>query len=323
MASPVQPVEVNLHRAPEVRLAIGRELAVVEELLAVPLTRIRQGESTVVGPKHPLTEVLDATRKWIEAPDMATRRVEGYSIEALGLGPLLRARDGDPALPELIASMVVPEQYLHALGLLGVAYAIQAAGWARDVRLLRKVGQEKGRVADLGVTIAPGIGFQVEAKAPRALRELAGDLRATVARAVVRHAINDACNPDRPQLRNNMPGTVALLSRGLSTEEGLLIEKAAIGHLGRVGSRYPYLMGVLVVNLQRTMTPIDTVETSLPDGRRRVSGNVRVAFGSRRWFAPNPRYVGTVRLDVEEGHQEATETLDLSTKPSAPGGANP
>ncbi|MCI4327194.1 MAG: hypothetical protein L3K16_06140 [Thermoplasmata archaeon] len=301
---------VRVENAGDIRSALTMEVAEVERLLAGPLAGLRHSEPRTRD-RHLLWSMLEATRQWLGATNFSSHKIEGYSIELLGVGALLRARAGDPGLPELVAGMVEASQYIHAMGVLGVAYAIADQPWARHVTLLRKETQRPGRIADLRVEVTEGGKFDIEVKAPRTLRDPNRPVRVKAARRIVATAIMEACNPKNPQLPPGSPGMVAIVGHDLRERDGRTLESAGNGYLQRRGGLNPWLMGVLMIELRRQASFGDPTEIVLPDGRRQRTRQLRATFGSRRNYSRNPAYVGNVQLNLEEGHDPAKENLDF------------
>jgi hypothetical protein len=310
-------VSVHLQNAELIRAEISSQLAHVRTLLARPLHRI-EAQSIGGGPLHPLQEVLEAAERWVRRDDLATAHVEGYVVEATGLGPLITARSGDPALPGLLADMVGPDQYLHAVGVLGVAFAMQSLAPSTQVRLLRKTTQAPGYIADIRVTLPDSTTFDIEAKAPRILRGLRRTIRTKLARRAVTNAVSGACDPVRGQLPKTSPGVVAIASFGLGEASFAALVRAANRQLEVHRAENPLLMGVLIVDYRRAAKILSSTKRKGPGDSWSQTSRVSLTWGSHRELVRNPGYRGEPRVVIVDGHEPAKDYFDFSSAEAAP-----
>jgi hypothetical protein len=311
MSTPPAPTtDFKVENTRAIRRVIGSQIQHVRELLAGPLARINEwGE-----PKrsaHPLVQVLDGTERWLNSSELLTTRIEGYSLEAAGLGPLIDARQEDPALPGFISEMVDEDQYLHNVGVLGVAYAMDSVPETSTVGLIRQ--KTPGvRIADLRVTLSQGGVVEVEAKAPRALRQFPENVTPHVAQVVVENALSEAAHPITGQLPRDGPGLVAIASHGLSAEAVQRIDDAARIAIQRFGPGSPNLIGLLTLNFYRRMEVLESNATPQGDGTTRLTRKIRLTWGNERTLAKNAAYRGGVNFNLEEGHEPARQDFDLT-----------
>lgn len=309
-------MQVRIHRADEVREVVSRQLARVRELLGEPLSKLA-AQARQRPERHPLLTAIDATEQWLALPNLRSSRIEGYLIEATGLGPLIEARASDPALPRLIASMVDPSQYLHAVGALGVAYAIQHTPEVKRVEFVEQSPGLQGRIPDLRVVLDHGREFYIEAKAPRQLRNRTRQISARVARRVVGNALSEA-RPILGQLPSDSVGMVAILSFGGGHATIRTLRETGRRFLEKVGPNDPMLMGVLIVDFRRTVRVMESSQGVDANGLPSVTARVRLAWGSHREMVQNPAYAGTFRVAVSPDYDPPEQHYDFSWSDEGP-----
>ena len=301
---------IRVHNVEQVRKAVLPRLAHVRELLALPLGRIEKLPRTRAA-QHPLVRALEAAEHWVNRPDLATAPIEGYVVEAAGLGVLVDARGADPGLRELIAGMVDPDQYLHALGVLGVAHTLQE-GLPRieQLSLVRQDPTKSGPIPDLHLSFDGGHRLSVEAKAPRFLHWPRRPVTRRIARGCVRHAISEAAGRVKSQLPKDSPGLVALASFGVDDPGIELLRAEADSFLKNHSQNDEFLMGVLFVDFRRRGTLELAPNQPGPAGSFELAAGV---FWSRHLrMAHNPGYRGKFKIGLQNGHSAAKEQLDFA-----------
>ena len=314
---PEAPIDFKVENSDALRSLVEVQLKHVRELLARPLETIAQSAETVRA-RHPLVEALEGTERWIESPILLTTRIEGYVVEATGLGTLIDARVHDPGLPDLIAGMVDPNQYLHNVGVLGVAFAMDTIAGPRRPELIRQSRQGGGRIADVRVPLQGGAIVDVEAKAPKALRLPPADISPKIARTVAENALNDAAHPLTGQLPRDRPGLVAIAAHGLPDKVQASVNDAAQQAIDRFGQASPNLIGLLTLNFYRRLEVLQTKDMPVEDGKRRLRRTVRLTWGNARMLAKNRGYTGVVSFNLEEGHEPARENYDFTERDTVP-----
>ncbi len=301
---------IRVHNVEQVRQTILPRLAHVRELLALPLRRIEKLPSTRAA-QHPLIRALEAAELWANRADLATVPIEGYVVEAVGLGVLIDARGADPALPELIAGMVDPDQYLHALGVLGVAHTLQE-GLPRieQLNLARHDPTKPGRIPDIRLSFDGGHRLSVEAKAPRFLHWPRRHLTRRIAHGSVRHAISEAASPTKGQLPKDSPGLIALASFGVDDPGIELLRTEADSFLKDNCQNDDFLMGILFVDFRRRGTlELAPVQPGPPGSFELAAG---VFWSRHSSMSHNPGYRGNFKIGLENGRSAAKEYLDFA-----------
>lgn len=305
------PMGLRIENAEKIREEVGGRIAQVRALLAEPLSRIDELANDESG-THPLVEVLAAAERWIADPESSSLGFDRHVVEAMGLAPLIEARKSDPALQELLAGMVESSQYIHAVGVLGTAFAMQGMAGVQRIELVQKASGTPGRIPDIRVLMGEGQAFNIEAKAPRRLRGLDRRLRPNRARHVVQTAVSEAAHPERGQLPTDSPGIVAIAAHGLRGTSIDELARASKAVLRRHGSEDFYLMGVLLVNFYYEIRHLRTSVALGGWDDRRVTHTVQVAWGSHRELVPNRSYRGSFKIESVEGFDPAQDGFDLS-----------
>ncbi len=300
---------IRIYNAERIRRDIEPRLAQVRDVLAAPLRRIEKLPRAQAS-GHPLIRALEAAERWASRPDLATVPIEGYVVEAVGLGVLIDAREADPALPELFAGMVDPNQYLHALGILGVAYALQNdLPRVEHLEIVRHDPSKHGRIPDLRVGFDGGHELAVEVKAPRILHWPRRHLTRRNAHGCVRCAIAEAADPTRSQLPRDSPGLVALASFGVEDSAVELMRVEATSFLRDRCQNEDTLMGALFVDFRRRGTLELAPYQPGPAGSLELEAGV---FWSRHAvMAHNPWYRGNFNIGTVAQHEAAKVFFDL------------
>jgi hypothetical protein len=303
---------LRVHNADLLRDEVRERVAETRAFLAGPLGVLETGD--VRSPHaagHPLLEYLHATERWLCREDFDSARVEGYLLEVSALATLLRAREKDAGLGELIASMVVAEQYRHAVAVLGVAYQFERAPGVRAL-LTRKLPGERGRIPDLWLDGGGRPRLQVEVKSSAELQSAGAPMSVRVAERAVGKAISAARVRPAGQFLSGMPGLAVVASYEFGEDGQTVLRQAAERKLASIRSLNPLLAGVLLLDFTRRGS------YSLW-GPPRKDGNVtsqtwrwRITWTSRQEFVPNREYAGAVGFTISEGHLPARDVIDFN-----------
>jgi hypothetical protein len=181
---------------------------------------------------------------------------------------------------EVLRSLRLPGEYLHAVGTLAVASLLRVHHPKTDI--IVAPGKSR-RMADLQLSVPDVAPMKVEVKAPLALWQPTSSLDLGQAAQIARRAIDKAGTNVGGQLPQEHPGILAIAGLLMSQQTydalvtGCEIVLKTDGHL------MPQLLGLAVCNLR---------QGAFPEG-----GRVSITLEQQSVLRRNPSYTGNLWID--------------------------